>query len=165
MQAAAQQDAAPINRSSLSTPDAHSSGTLVALSGEQPNAAELPDSPGTVAERSAAVRSGEEANSQTATPPAAQSNGQSTPSSSANGAPQNQSQTSTQKPVGTATSDAPDTSAVAASQPAGVAIAPAKQKRTRTLVIKIGAIVAAAVAVGTVVALTEATSSKPPGAH
>jgi hypothetical protein len=45
------------------------------------------------------------------------------------------------------------------------AIAPAKQHRTRTIVIKVGAIIGAGVAVGTIVALTAATSSKPPGAH
>jgi hypothetical protein len=169
MQAAAQQSAAPANQSlssSLPSPDEHLSngGTLVASTNAQPNVADLPDSPGTVAARSAA-EPGETANSQSATAP--QSSGQSTSTSSPTNAdaPQNQSQGSTQKPVGTATADAPDTSGVAASQPAGVAIAPAKQKRTRTLVIKVAAIVAAAVAVGTIVALTEATSSKPPGAH
>jgi hypothetical protein len=129
----------------------------VASSSEQPSAAELPDSPGTVAAR-AAQSYGQSTNSS--------SSSSSSSSSPTSGNPaQNQAQTSTQKPVGTATADAPDTSGIAASQPAGVAIAPAKQKRTRTLVIKIGAIVAAAVAVGTIVALTEATSSKPPGAH
>jgi hypothetical protein len=70
-----------------------------------------------------------------------------------------------QKPVGTATAEAPDTSGIAASQPAGAAIAPAKQHRVRTIVIKVGAIIGVGAAVGTVVALSEATSSKPPGAH
>jgi hypothetical protein len=79
--------------------------------------------------------------------------------------PQAQTQSSPQTPVGTATAEAPDTSGIAASQPAGVAIAPAKQRRVRTLVIKVAAIAAGAVAIGTVVALTEATSSKPPGAR
>jgi hypothetical protein len=74
-------------------------------------------------------------------------------------------QSAPQRPVGTATAEAPDTSGVAASQPAGVAIAPAKQRRVRTIVIKVGAIIAAGAAVGAVIALTEATGSKPPGAH
>jgi hypothetical protein len=56
-------------------------------------------------------------------------------------------------------------SGVAASQPAGVAIAPAKQRRVRLIVIRVGAILGAGAAVGTVVALTQATPSKPPGAH
>jgi hypothetical protein len=75
------------------------------------------------------------------------------------------SQTSGQKPVGTAAAEAPSTAGVAASQPAGAAIAPAKQRRARTIIIRTGAIIGAAVAVGVVVGLTEATSSKPPGAH
>jgi cytoskeletal protein RodZ len=71
----------------------------------------------------------------------------------------------TQRPVGTAAAPSFTTSGVAASQPSGVAIAPEKQRRVRTIVIRVGAIIAAGVAVGTVVGLTEATSSKPPGAH
>lgn len=74
-------------------------------------------------------------------------------------------QTAPQKPVGTATAEAPDTTGIAASQPAGAAIAPTKQRRVRTIVIKVGAIIGVAAAVGTVVALSEATGSKPPGAH
>jgi len=70
-----------------------------------------------------------------------------------------------QRPVGTAAAEAPYVSGVAASQPAGVAIAPAKQRRLRTILIRTGAIIGAGVAIGTVVALSEATSSKPPGAH
>ncbi len=71
----------------------------------------------------------------------------------------------TQRPVGTAAAPSFTTSGVAASQPSGVAIAPEKQRRVRTIVIRVGAIIAAGVAVGTVAGLTEATSSKPPGAH
>ncbi len=70
-----------------------------------------------------------------------------------------------QKPVGTAAAEAPSASGVAASQPAGVAVAPAKQRRVRTIVLRTGAIIGAGVAVGSVVALTAGTSSKPPGAH
>ena len=70
-----------------------------------------------------------------------------------------------QKPVGTAVAAAPYVSGVAASQPAGVAIAPAKQRRVRTIMISLGAILGAGVALGSVAALTQATPSKPPGAH
>ena len=70
-----------------------------------------------------------------------------------------------QRPVGTAAAESPMVSGVTAAQPAGVAIAPAKQRRVRTLVIKIGAIAGAGVALGTVMALTMGTPSKPPGAH
>lgn len=70
-----------------------------------------------------------------------------------------------QKPVGTAAAEAPGTSGLAASEPSGAAIAPAKQHRARTLIIKVGALVGAGIAVGTIAALTMATPSKPPGAH
>jgi hypothetical protein len=70
-----------------------------------------------------------------------------------------------QKPVGTAAAETSKVSGVAASQPAGVAIAPAKQRRVRLIVIRVGAILGAGAAVGAVVALTQATPSKPPGAH
>ena len=70
-----------------------------------------------------------------------------------------------QRPVGTAAAEAPKVSGITAAQPAGVAIAPAKQRRVRRIVIKVGAIAAAGAAVGTVIALTAGTSSKPPGAH
>lgn len=72
---------------------------------------------------------------------------------------------STQRPVGTAAAESNAVSGVAASQPSGVAIAPAKQRRARSLVLKVGALIGAGVAVGTVVALSAGTSSKPPGAH
>jgi hypothetical protein len=75
------------------------------------------------------------------------------------------SQTAPQKPVGTAAAETSKVSGVAASQPAGVAIAPAKQRRVRLIVIRVGAILGAGAAVGMVVALTQATPSKPPGAH
>jgi hypothetical protein len=76
-----------------------------------------------------------------------------------------QSQSPPQKPAGTAAAEAPHATGIAASQPAGVAVAPAKQRRVRTIVLRVGAIVGAGVAIGTVVALTAATSSRPPGAH
>jgi hypothetical protein len=70
-----------------------------------------------------------------------------------------------QRPVGTAAAEAPKVSGITAAQPAGVAIAPAKQRRVRTIVLRVGAIAGAGVALGTVIALTAATPSKPPGAH
>ncbi|HZZ16519.1 MAG TPA: hypothetical protein VFE08_11210 [Candidatus Sulfotelmatobacter sp.] len=115
---------------------------------------ELPDSPGTVASKS-----NENPQQQNGNPPSSSQPQPQAPSSPS------QSQPSGQKPVGTAAAEAPDTSGIAASQPAGIAMAPAKQRRTRTLVLKMGAIIGAGVAVGSVVALTAATSSKPPGAH
>jgi hypothetical protein len=79
--------------------------------------------------------------------------------------PQSAPPTASQRPVGTAVAESPKASGIAASQPAGFAVAPAKQRRVRAIVIKTGAIVGAAVAIGTVVALTAGTPSKPPGTH
>lgn len=50
-------------------------------------------------------------------------------------------------------------------KPVGAALAPAKQKRSRTILISVGAIAGAAVALGLVVALTKGTPSKPPGSQ
>jgi hypothetical protein len=109
----------------------------------------LPDSPGAMVAQAQAPQF----------PPSAQESSQSQSSQSST------SQAAPQKPVGTAAAEAPSTAGVAASQPAGVAIAPAKQRRARTIIIRTGAIIGAAAAVGIVVGLTEATSSKPPGVH
>jgi len=65
------------------------------------------------------------------------------------------------EPVGTAAAPYEKVTGVPASRPAGAAIAPAKQKRTRSILIKVGLIVAAGVAIGAVVALSTASSSKP----
>ena len=67
-----------------------------------------------------------------------------------------------QEPVGAANAEKVPTAGGAASKPAGVAIAPAKQHQTRSLLFKIGAIAAAGVAAGTVYALSRGTSSTPP---
>jgi anti-anti-sigma regulatory factor len=68
-------------------------------------------------------------------------------------------------PVGTAAAELTTTSGVAASRPAGAAFAPAKQHRVRTIVISMGAILGAGIAIGTVAALSQGSPSKPPGAH
>jgi hypothetical protein len=67
-------------------------------------------------------------------------------------------------PLGTAAAEKGQTAGGGASRPAGVAIAPAKQKRSRSLLIKLGALAAAGAAIGTVYALSKGTSSTPPGA-
>jgi hypothetical protein len=132
-------------------------------------ASELPDSPSaTLPALQESTTSQQNSTSQTS----ANQSDQNAPPTEPPAQPQNaqqhsaqQSQTPPQRPVGTAAAEAAHAGGVAASQPAGVAIAPAKQHRVRTIVLKIGAIVGAGVAVGTVVALSEATPSKPPGAH
>jgi hypothetical protein len=70
-----------------------------------------------------------------------------------------------QKPVGTAAAETTTTTGFAVSRPAGAALAPAKQKRTRTILISVGAVVGAAVALGAVAALSKGTPSRPPGAQ
>jgi cytoskeletal protein RodZ len=80
---------------------------------------------------------------------------------------QDQSQTGTQtqqQPLGTAAAEKGVTRGGAASRPAGTAIAGTKQRQSRSLLIKLGAVAAAGVALGTVYALTKGTSSVPPGA-
>jgi hypothetical protein len=145
-------------------PPAGKSRTLLALCllfGVAPTAAsaqnstqqELPDSPGAAIAQS--------------TVEARPFQGQTSAASSASSQPsQVQAQSSpSQKPVGTAAAETPTTVGVAASNPSGAAIAPAKQRRVRTLFIKVGAIVGAGVALGTVAALSSASPSKPPGSH
>jgi hypothetical protein len=70
-------------------------------------------------------------------------------------------QDSAPKPVGTAAAPYEKTTGVAASRPAGAVIAPAKQRRARSILIRVGVIVGAAVAIGTVVALSRASPSRP----
>lgn len=67
------------------------------------------------------------------------------------------------EPVGAATAESVPTTGGAAAKPAGIAIAPAKQHQTRSLLFKIGAVAAAGAALGTIFALSHGTSSTPPG--
>jgi hypothetical protein len=122
-------------------------------------AGELPDSPGAIWEKSQ--------NAPQQSPPT-----QSTSSQSDSHETEKQDSRATdkqdeklQRPVGTAAAEGPRVTGVTAAQPAGAAIAPAKQRRVRTLVLKVGAILGAGAAIGTVVALSAATPSKPAGAH
>jgi len=78
--------------------------------------------------------------------------------------PQNAPVNERVNPLGTAAAEKGQTAGGGASRPAGVAIAPAKQKRSRSLLIKLGALAAAGAAVGTVYALSRGTSSLPAGA-
>jgi hypothetical protein len=64
-----------------------------------------------------------------------------------------------EEPLGAATAGRVSTVGGAAAKPAGLAIAPAKQHQTRSLLIKIGAIAAAGAAIGTVYALSRGTPS------
>ncbi|HLZ43320.1 MAG TPA: hypothetical protein VKQ11_20295 [Candidatus Sulfotelmatobacter sp.] len=136
-----------------------SSGSPSAVQSQVPNSGpaltnspELPDSAGTMLAQASPQQSDAQASAPASQP-------------STQNSTQDQPQHKLQRPVGTATAPAPGAAGVTAAQPAGVAIAPAKQHRVRTIILRTGAILGAAAAVGTVVALTEATPSKPPGAH
>jgi anti-anti-sigma factor len=120
--------------------DSNSAAEKVTTEPSQPGT--LPDSPGTVH---------------------SQSVDENRPSSLQQPSPKQQN--STQEPLGTAAAPSVKTTGVAASRPAGAAIAPAKQKRARSILIKVGAIVGAGVAVGAVVALSSSSPSRPPGSH
>jgi hypothetical protein len=76
-----------------------------------------------------------------------------------------QPKTQPEEPQGAATAEKVSTAGGAAAKPAGVAIAPAKQHRTRSILIKVGALAAAGVAAGTVYALSRSTPSLPPGSN
>lgn len=83
------------------------------------------------------------------------------PSQTQNANTQNQDQ---QQPLGTAAAKEANTVGGAASKPAGTALAGVKQKQSRGLLIKVGAVLAAGAALGTVYALSRGTSPTPPGA-
>jgi hypothetical protein len=112
----------------------------------------LPDSPGSGKYQTIIAQAGGQAD------PAQSSQPQSSP-------PPPPPPAQAQKPVGTAAAETTTTTGFAVSRPAGAALAPAKQKRSRTILISVAAVVGAAVAVGTVAALSKGTPSKPPGAQ
>lgn len=70
-------------------------------------------------------------------------------------------QDNSHRPVGTAAAPYEPTTGIAASRPAGAAIAPAKQRRVRTFLISLGVIAGAAIAVGSVAALSHGSPSRP----
>jgi hypothetical protein len=107
----------------------------------------LPDSPGSVRLRAEAAQQ---------QPPAPKMSAPQTQPSSSDGI---------QQPLGAAAAESTNTSGVAASEPAGAAIAPAKQRRVRSFLIKMGAVVGAGIAIGTVFALSSASPSRPPGSQ
>lgn len=110
--------------------------------------AELPDSPGTSQSQNSSAQ-------------------QQAPASASSPQQSGSSQTGTTptQPSGTAAAPAITTTGNAASRPAGAAIAPPKQRRVRSLLIKFGFIAGAGVALGTVAALSLASPSRVPGSH
>lgn len=73
----------------------------------------------------------------------------------------NSGQYSSSQPVGTAAAPLIKPVGVAASRPAGAAIAPAKQRRIRVLALRWGLIVGGAIALGTVAAATMGSPRRP----
>jgi cytoskeletal protein RodZ len=76
--------------------------------------------------------------------------------------PSTQAQTETQ-PGGTAAAPAIPVSGNAVSRPAGVAVAPPKQRQSRSFLIKLGLIAGAGVALGSVAALSMSSPARVPG--
>lgn len=120
------------------------SPAAAARASQPPASADLPDSPGF------ALR-------QQTQPAEQQNNQQPAPADQQNSPNQNQAPA----PVGTAAAPAIQPEGIPASRPAGVAIAPAKQRRVRIWTIRIAIVAAAAIAVGTVTAATMGSPSHP----
>ncbi|HEX3105302.1 MAG TPA: hypothetical protein VHQ22_12715 [Terriglobales bacterium] len=78
--------------------------------------------------------------------------------------PQNNVPPPATQPSGTAVAPEVQVSGGAASKPAGVAIAPPKQRQIRTWLIRFGFIAGAGVALGTVAALSAASPGRVPNA-
>jgi len=93
--------------------------------------------------------------------PAPQNPESETQAAPATPAPQPAPEQQMQQPLGAATAEGVPTVGGAASRPAGMAIAPEKQHERRSLLIKVGLIAAAGVAIGTVYGLSKGTSSRP----
>jgi hypothetical protein len=107
------------------------------------------------------------AGSQNARPPSAgeQPSGPTTPLWPQLSTPTGEQAQGLQRAVGTAGAPAPAVLPVAAAEPTGIAMAPAKQRRVRKIVLKVGALVGASAALSAVLILTKTTPGKPAVAH
>ncbi len=90
-----------------------------------------------------------------------QSAGQSAEPDTTQSASEPTQQNGVQTPLGTAAAPYQTTTGVTASRPAGAVIAPAKQRRARSILIRVGVVAGAAVAIGSVVLLSHASPSRP----
>ena len=129
--------------------------------------AELPDSPGVLYSQNLAQDQGSQQQQQQQPPSQAAPQQQATQPAQPPDQPATQTQESAapHQPVGTAAARSANPAGVAASEPAGYAIAPAKQKRVRTILISMGAVLGAGAALGAVAALSSGSPSRPPGAR
>ena len=123
-------------------PQADTRGTSEAAASQS---APYPDNPGAVQAQAA------DQSEQPAASPGVPDTQQSSASQQSPGPP----------PVGTAAAPYVKPGGVAASRPAGAAIAPAKQRRTRSFAIKVGLLVGAGIAIGAVTAASLASPSRP----
>ena len=73
-------------------------------------------------------------------------------------------QQSAPAPSGAAGAKAANVKGAPVAQPAGAAVAPVRQRGHRSLLIKVAVIAGAGIAAGAVVALSERSPSRPPGA-
>ena len=69
----------------------------------------------------------------------------------------------TQAPSGAAGAKSVPVKGAPVAQPVGAAVAPARQRGHRSLLIKVGLLLGGGIAVGTVVALSERSPTRPPG--
>jgi hypothetical protein len=74
------------------------------------------------------------------------------------------SQQSATAPSGSAAAKAANVKGAPVAQPVGAAVAPVRQRGHRSLLIKLGVIAGAGIAAGSVVALSERSPARPPGA-
>jgi cytoskeletal protein RodZ len=148
--------------------------TAFLISSEMPLLASPPqDSPSNSSQSSSNQSSSSQVSSSpTATSPTGASQAGTTsqkPEDSLPDAPQATSQTQTGQqqepaPSGTAGAKAANVKGAPVAQPAGAAVAPARQRGHRSLFIKLGLLAGAGIAVGTVVALSAKSQPRPPGA-
>jgi hypothetical protein len=87
------------------------------------------------------------------------------PEEAQNGQTAQQSKRAPHEPEGVAVAGEAKTAGGPASKPAGTAIAPAKQRQVRSLLIKIGAIAAGGAAFGIIYGLSRGTPSIPPNTN
>jgi hypothetical protein len=95
------------------------------------------------------------AQAQTVQPPAGQNQ---------QGQPPQEQQPPANTPSGAAGAKAANPKGAPVAQPAGAAVAPARERGHRSLLIKLGLLAGAGVAVGSAVALSHGSPSRPPGA-
>ena len=96
-------------------------------------------------------------------PQSAQSNSSQQQGNSLPDAPQSQPAEPQQQPSGAAGAKAATPKGAPVAQPVGAAVAPPRQRGHRSLIIKLGLLAGGGIAVGSAIALSERSPSRPPG--